>query len=102
MPASTGIDQRNKNTEKRVYNHETKDENLKAELHGLLYDKVYAVARQQLADKHKRSELFGQIIDEYVASLPEDTTVDKALVKKYYKDINKKACRDLVLNEKVR
>ena len=90
------------NTEKRVYNHESKDENLKAELHGLLYDKVYAVARQQLADKHKRSELFGQIIDEYVASLPEDTTVDKALVKKYYKDINKKACRDLVLNEKVR
>src|SRR6185369_1143590 len=31
-----------------------------------------------------------------------DTTVKKDLVKKYYKDINKKACRDLVLNEKVR
>lgn len=89
-------------TVKRVYNHEVKDEAFKAELHSLLYDKVYAVARQQLTNKHQRSELFGKIVEEYVASLPEDTTVNKDLVKKYYKDIQKKACRDLVLNEKVR
>ncbi len=89
-------------TEKRKYEHEVKDEAFKAELHSLLYDKVYAVARQQLTNKHKRSELFGQIVDEYMASLPEDTTVNKDLVKKYWKDIQKKACRDLVLNEKIR
>jgi polyribonucleotide nucleotidyltransferase len=89
-------------TVKRVYNHEVKDEAFKAELHSLLYDKVYAVARQQLTNKHLRSELFGKIVEEYVASLPADTTVNKDLVKKYYKDIQKKACRDLVLNEKVR
>jgi polyribonucleotide nucleotidyltransferase len=89
-------------TVKRVYNHEVKDEAFKAELHSLLYDKVYDVARQQLTNKHQRSELFGKIVEEYVASLPEDTTVSKDLVKKYYKDIQKKACRDLVLNEKVR
>jgi len=89
-------------TVKRVYNHEVKDEAFRAELHSLLYDKVYAVARQQLTNKHQRSELFGKIVEEYVASLPEDTTVSKDLVKKYYKDIQKKACRDLVLNEKVR
>lgn len=89
-------------TVKRVYNHEVKDEAFKAELYSLLYDKVYAVARQQLTNKHQRSELFGKIVEEYVASLPEDTTVNKDLVKKYYKDIQKKACRDLVLNEKVR
>ncbi len=89
-------------TVKRVYNHEVKDEAFKAELHKLLYDKVYAVARQQLTNKHQRSELFGKIVEEYVASLPEDTTVNKDLVKKYYKDIQKQACRDLVLNEKVR
>ncbi|GIL21569.1 MAG: polyribonucleotide nucleotidyltransferase [Bacteroidota bacterium] len=89
-------------TEKRTYEHEVKDENFKAELFKLLYDKVYDVARQQLTSKHKRSELFGQIVDEYVASLPEDTTVNKDLVKKYYKDIQKAACRNLVLNEKVR
>ncbi len=89
-------------TVKRVYNHEVKDEAFKAELHKLLYDKVYAVARQQLTNKHQRSELFGKIVEEYVASLPEDTTINKDLVKKYYKDIQKQACRDLVLNEKVR
>jgi polyribonucleotide nucleotidyltransferase len=89
-------------TQKRAYDHEVKDEAFKAELHTLLYDKVYDVARQQLKNKHTRSELFGKIVDEYLASLPEDTTVNKDLVKRYYKDIQKKACRDLVLNEKVR
>lgn len=89
-------------TQKRVYEHEVKDEAFKAELHALLYDKVYEVARQQLKNKHTRSELFGKIVEDYLASLPEDTTVNKDLVKKYYKDIQKKACRDLVLNEKVR
>lgn len=89
-------------TEKRTYSHEVKDENFKEELFKQLYDKVYAVALQQLTSKHKRSELFGAIVDEYLASLPEDTTVNKDLVKKYYKDIQKSACRNLVLNEKVR
>jgi len=89
-------------TEKRKYEHEVKDENLRVELHKLLYDQVYAVAQKQLTSKHDRSELFSKIVDDYVAALPEDTTVNKDLVKKYYKEIQKKACRDLVLNEKVR
>jgi polyribonucleotide nucleotidyltransferase len=89
-------------TEKRTYNHEENDDNLKAELHALLYPKVYDVARQQLANKQKRSELFGQIIDEYLTSLPEETTINKDMVKRYYKSIQKEACRNLVLNEKVR
>jgi polyribonucleotide nucleotidyltransferase len=89
-------------TQKRVYEHEVKDENLRTELHNLLYQKVYDVASMQLADKHKRSELFGKIIDDYKATLPLDTTINLDLVKKYYKEINKKACRDLVLNQGVR
>ena len=63
---------------------------------------MYAVAFQQNANKKVRSENFGKILEEYMASLPAETTVNKDLVKKYYKDINKKACRDLVLNAKVR
>ncbi|MEK6781838.1 MAG: polyribonucleotide nucleotidyltransferase [Bacteroidota bacterium] len=89
-------------TQKRSYNHEVKDEAFKEELHKLLYDKVYAVALQQIANKKIRSENFGKIMEDYLSSLPADTTVNKDLVKKYYKDINKKACRDLVLNEKRR
>ncbi len=89
-------------TEKRAYSHETNDPALKEELFKLMYDKAYAVARQQVANKQKRSEAFAQIVDEYLAALPEDTKIDPAMVKRYYHDIQKKACRDLVLNERVR
>lgn len=89
-------------TEKRTYDHEKKDENLKAELWNLFYDKVYQHARLQTANKKLRSEGFSRIIDEYLDSLPEDSTVDKDLAKHYYHEIQKKASRDLVLNEGVR
>jgi polyribonucleotide nucleotidyltransferase len=89
-------------TEKRKYEHEVKDENLRQELHKLLYDKVYEVARKLLKSKHDRSELFSKIAEDYLASLPEDTTINKDLVKRYYKEIQKKACRNLALDEKVR
>ncbi|MBS1489680.1 MAG: polyribonucleotide nucleotidyltransferase [Bacteroidetes bacterium] len=88
--------------EKRKYEHETKDETLREELHNQLYNKVYEVAAKQLKSKHDRSELFGKIIEDYLAALPQETTINKDLVKKYYKEIQKKACRNLVLNEKVR
>jgi len=86
-------------TEKRVYSHEEKDETLRAELHKQLYDQVYAVAKEQVPNKKIRSEKFKAILDAYKASLPEDSTVNKDLVKKYYKDIQKAACRNLVLLE---
>jgi polyribonucleotide nucleotidyltransferase len=75
---------------------------LKEELFKLMYDKTYAVARKLITSKQERSDAFHQIVDEYLAGLPEDTTIDKGLVKRYYHDIQKKACRDLVLNERVR
>jgi polyribonucleotide nucleotidyltransferase len=89
-------------TEKRTYQHETHDENLKQELWNLLYDKAYQQAKLQIKNKKLRSEGFAKIIDDYLAALPEDTTVDKELAKRYYHDIQKKASRDLVLNEGVR
>ncbi len=89
-------------TVKREYNHEVKDEALREELFKLLYDKAYAAARLQVPNKNVRSENFKKVLDDYLASLPEDTTINKDLVKKYYKEIQKKAARDLVLNEAVR
>jgi len=89
-------------TEKRTYDHEKKDENLKQELWNLLYEKTYQQAKLQIKNKKLRSEGFSKIIDEYLESLPEDTTVDKDLAKHYYHEIQKKASRDLVLNEGVR
>jgi polyribonucleotide nucleotidyltransferase len=89
-------------TQKRTYSHETHDENLKTELWKLLYDKAYGHAALKTANKKLRSEGFSKIVDEYIDALPEDTTISKDLVKHYYHDIQKKAARDLVLNEGVR
>ncbi len=89
-------------SEKRTYSHESNDPALKEELQRLFYDKAYAVARLQTPNKQKRSDLFHQVEEDYLNSLPEDSTIDRGLVKKYYHDIQKKACRDLVLKEKVR
>jgi polyribonucleotide nucleotidyltransferase len=89
-------------TVKRTYSHEDSDENLRQELWKLMYDKAYAAAGQLIANKSQRSEAFSSILDEYMAALPEDTTVNKLLVKQYYKEIQKKAARDLVLNKGVR
>jgi polyribonucleotide nucleotidyltransferase len=89
-------------TEKRVYNHEEKDEVLQAEVHARFYDTLYAVAKRLISNKKERSEAFSAPLKEYIASLPEDTTINKDLVKKYYKEALKKASRDLSLNDGLR
>jgi polyribonucleotide nucleotidyltransferase len=89
-------------TVKRTYNHEDNDEALRTELWKLLYDKSYAVARLLTTNKKERSKAFSQVLDDYLTSLPEDSTVNKDLAKHYYHDIQKKAARNLVLNENVR
>ena len=89
-------------TEKREYEHETHDEALKQRMHDELYDKAYAVAQQQIANKSQRSEAFKAIKDEFVESLPEEDETDMFLVNQYYGKIKKKACRDLALKERKR
>jgi len=89
-------------TEKRTYNHEEKDEDLRQELWKLMYDKAYSAARLLITNKKERSDAFSKIVDDYLEALPADTTINKDLVKRYYKEIQKKAARDLVLNENVR
>jgi polyribonucleotide nucleotidyltransferase len=89
-------------SEKRTYNHENNDEALREELWKLMYERAYQAARQLHTNKKVRSEAFSSILDEYLAALPEDSTVDKAMVKRYFKDIHKKAARDLALKEGLR
>ena len=89
-------------TQKRTYSHEEHDENLKEEVTKMFYDKLLAIAREKNANKQVRSEKFSKPLQDYIESLPEDTEVNVDLVKKYYKQIQKKACRDLVLEDNVR
>ncbi len=88
--------------EKREYCHENNDDELKAEIRSQLYDKAYAVTALQTADKKKRSELYKQVVEEYIEALPEESETDIDLVKKYYHDVEKEAVRNYVLNERVR
>src|SRR5690606_27231535 len=89
-------------TVKRTYSHEDNDENLRQELWTKFYEQLYAVARQLNPNKKERSTAFSKPLEEYLESLPEDTTINKDTVKRYYKEIMKKAARDLALNEGLR
>jgi polyribonucleotide nucleotidyltransferase len=87
-------------TQKRVYEHEQKDEALRAQINQQLYQKVYDSASLQIPNKHTRSDNFKKILDDFIATLPEDVVAEKKdLIKKYYKEINKKACRNLALEQ---
>ena len=89
-------------TEKRTYNHETHDEELRKAVHAATYDKVYEVALKGQPSKKARSEGFKAVREEYVASLPEGTEVNTGLIKTYFSDVVWEASRNLVLNERYR
>jgi polyribonucleotide nucleotidyltransferase len=92
-------------TEKREYSHEINDEALKKLIGDKLYDKVYQVVKST-PGKHERhdalDELKTQFVEEYTASLPEGEEPNDSLIERYYHDVEKKAVRSLILNEKVR
>jgi polyribonucleotide nucleotidyltransferase len=89
-------------TVKREYSHEEKDEELRKEIHAKFYDTLYASARKLMTNKKERSTTFAKPLEEYLESLPEDTTINKDLVKRYYKEVLKKSARDLSLKEGLR
>ena len=88
-------------TQKRVYSHEVNDEDLRERIKKETYDKCYSVARSVRA-KHERAEAFKQIREDFIASLPEESEVDTALVGRYFHDVQKDAVRNLILDESVR
>ena len=88
---------------KREYNHEVNDEELRADVKAKTYDKAYAVAKAGCADKHWRQDSFDAICEEYLESLPEEERDEKkALVKRYYHDVEKEAVRRCILDEGIR
>ena len=97
--------------QKREYNHEINDEELRKDVEEKCYAKAYEIAKTGNADKHWRAESFKAIIDEYIENLPEMTEeqLEKytpeqriAMVKRYYHDVEKEAMRRCVLDEGIR
>jgi polyribonucleotide nucleotidyltransferase len=88
---------------KREYCHETHNEEIRAKVKSECYDKCAAVARQGLADKAKRAELFGAVKDEFLAQYSEEElSAVKGFVSVYFKETMKAAVRDVMLNEQIR
>ena len=59
---------------KREYDHEDHNEDARARVAAFSYDKCREVAKQGLASKEKRAELFGAIKEEFLATLTEEET----------------------------
>lgn len=83
------------------YTPEEVDEELKKKVNDLFADKLYAAAKTP-SGKQERSEAFSKPLDEYLESLPEDTTEDKAKIKAYYSKLKKEQVRKMVLEDRVR
>lgn len=87
-------------TVKREYCHEENDEDLKKDVWAKCYDKAYAVASSCNNDKHARSEAFEAIVAEYKESFTEEELAEKkALIGRYYHDVEKEAMRRSILDE---
>ncbi len=91
-----------KSSPKQEYCHETHDEELRQALTKFCYDKIYAVASSGLGKK-ERTEGFESVKKEFIETLTEEEASEKAfLVNRYYHDVEKKAMRDMILNDRKR
>ena len=92
--------------EKREYNHEENDEELRKRVWKETYDAVLKIARSGNADKHARTEAFSQVKEEFIAKLIEEAgeegEVNEMLAGKYYHDVEKEAVRRVILDESIR
>ncbi|MGD0581991.1 MAG: polyribonucleotide nucleotidyltransferase [Bacteroidales bacterium] len=89
-------------TVKREYCHEENDEDLKKKVWDETYEKCYQVARSLTADKHKRTEAFEAVINDFLTQFTGEDAVNENLAKRYYHEVHKEASRRLVLDENVR
>jgi polyribonucleotide nucleotidyltransferase len=88
---------------KRVYSHETHDEDIRSAVSNFCFDKCVEVARSGNANKKERSEAFKAIKNEFIAQLSEEEAAkSKSLIGVYFHDVEKKAVRQVILNDGIR
>jgi polyribonucleotide nucleotidyltransferase len=88
---------------KRVYSHETHNDEVKAKVYELAMEKCKDVARMGLANKAKRTELFDSIKAEVKASYSEEELASvSGFISVYFSEVKKKAVRWVMLHENKR
>ena len=86
----------------RTYEEEEKDDALEKEIYNVTYQKYYEVAKKGLS-KAERSAQFTEIKEASKSTLNEEVVLEKKdLVSRYHNSTQKKAVRDLVLEEGIR
>jgi polyribonucleotide nucleotidyltransferase len=88
---------------KRSYSHETNDEEVRKLIFDKTYARTYAIGKSGVP-KHERSAGF-EAIEEEVLEAMKGETEDSArttMIKRYYHDVQKKALRNLILDESLR
>ena len=88
--------------EKREYNKAIEDSDLEKRIEKDYYDKCYEIAKKGLP-KTERSDLFNNLKEELLSTFNEEEIEEKEkLINNYFSKTQKKAVRDLVLNEGIR
>ncbi len=87
--------------EKRAYQHEEHDQNLKKEIAKNYSDKIYDIAKNKKTKK-ERNDALHDLGKECLNSYEENEEINKNLVSKYFGDAEKTVIRNMILNDKVR
>jgi polyribonucleotide nucleotidyltransferase len=90
-----------KSQTKRTYDHEKASADIEKKIYDFCYQRYYDIATQASA-KEVRSEKFGAVKDECMATLADEEKTDKAMLARYFKKVQKKAVRNVVLDKGVR
>ena len=77
------------------------NEEVKQKVYDLFATQIYEIARRG-TDKTQRTDAFAKLLDDYIASLGEDSEEDVAEIKKYFSKLKKEQIRKMVLDERIR
>ena len=87
---------------KREYEHEKHDDSLKQAIHDACYQAYYDAAKNA-GSKKERGATFKAIKEDFLAGMSdEDKAAKQYMLRDYFKGTQKKAIRDLLLNEGIR
>ncbi|MEO1010562.1 MAG: polyribonucleotide nucleotidyltransferase [Bacteroidota bacterium] len=88
--------------EVREYDPEDEDEALEQKIHDMVYDKTYAIAKNG-SSKNERGEAFSALKEEVFESFSEEEQDELGkMIHKYFAKAQKKAVRNLTLNDGLR
>lgn len=88
---------------KREYSHEDHNEEVREKVKAFAYAKCREIAKQGIASKEKRAELFGAVKEAYIESLSEEELEETGkYISVYFKEAMKKAVRDTMLEDGIR